>query len=92
MIATDAGAYPRWSADGKRLFYVSGKDELMAVDVQAGSSFQITPPRRVLGGVTLGPWSLSPTGDRFLFSRLSFSAGPPPPFTLALNWMGKLER
>jgi serine/threonine protein kinase len=93
MISSDGGAMPRWSADGKRLFFLSiASTALMAVDVRAGASFQTGATQRVLTGVQLGPWSPDPGGNRFLMMRPSAATGPPPPFTLVLNWMTKLER
>lgn len=92
MISTSGGVLPRWSADGKRLFYLALNGDLMAVDVQAGASFQSGAPQRLFGSVNLAAWSPGPSGDRFLFSRLSVGAGPPPPFTIVLNWMAKLEQ
>ena len=93
MISSGGAAMPRWSTDGKRLFFLSiGGGALMVVDVRAGVSFQIGAARRVLVGLQIAPWSLDPTGNKFLMLRPSAAAGPPPPFTLVLNWMTKLER
>jgi serine/threonine protein kinase len=91
MISTGGALFPRWSADGKRLFYISASGDLMAADVQAGVSFQNGPPQRLFGNVNPVAWSVSPAGDRFLFARTSASAAPPP-FTMVLNWMARLEQ
>ncbi len=92
MISTSGGMVPRWSADGKRLFYVTLAGDLVAVDVQPGTSFQNGAPQRLFGNAPLSSWGLSPAGDRFLFARTSLSTGPPPPFTMVLNWMARLEQ
>ena len=96
MVSSGGGLFPRWGADGKRLFYLFNAD-LMAVDIQAGVSFQKGVPKRLFSVINqaaggTGGWSLSPSNDRFLFIRASATSGPPPPFTMVLNWMAKLEQ
>jgi serine/threonine-protein kinase len=45
-VTRDGGGQPRWSADGKRLFYRSTLDNtIMVVDVQAGSAPSVGVPR-----------------------------------------------
>ena len=90
-VSAGGGVFPRWSADGTRLFYLTLSGDVMTVDVQAGASFQHSAPQRLFGNVAPAPWSLTPAGDRFLVSRTSVGAGPPPPFTMVLNWMGRLR-
>jgi hypothetical protein len=85
------GLQPRWSADGKRLFYISLNGDLMAADVQGGTSFQNSAPQRLFGNVPLNGWNPHPAGDRVLVMRPAADAGPVPPFTMVLNWMGRLE-
>jgi eukaryotic-like serine/threonine-protein kinase len=92
MISVNGGGQPRWSADGKRLFYLTGIGDVMAVDIRAGASFQNSTPQRLLGGNMAASLNVHPTGDRLLMMRPDASAGPPPPFTLVLNWMTKLEQ
>jgi hypothetical protein len=93
MVSNSGGLSPRWSADGKRLFYLSSAD-MMAVDIQTGASFQSGVPKRLFSVITQSSagWSLSPSNDRFLFIRVSAPSGPPPPFTMVLNWMAKLDQ
>lgn len=92
MISNAGGVFPRWSANGKRLFYISMNSELTAVDVQPGTSFGYSSPQRVFGPVPPAQWSPNPRSDRFLFLRLASTSGPPPPFTMVLNWMARLEQ
>ena len=94
MVSSGGGLSPRWSADGKRLFYLFFNGDLMAVDIQARLSFQSGVPKRLFNIISQagGAWALSPSSDRFLFIRASATSGPPPPFTMVLNWMAKLEQ
>ena len=68
IISANGGSFPRWSANGKRLFYVAMNSELMAVDVQTGISFGHGASQRLFGTVPPGPWSPSPRRDWFLVS------------------------
>ena len=98
LVSDVGGVQPRWSADGKRLYWLSlSRGELLAVDVGASTTFQVGPVRQMfssfgLGGVQGGTWSVNAAGDRFFFVRVAVPSGPPPPFTLVLNWMTKLEQ
>jgi eukaryotic-like serine/threonine-protein kinase len=97
MVSSGGGLFPRWGADGKRLFYLFNGADVMAVDIPAGVSFQSGVPKRLFSVINqaaggTGGWSLSPSNDRFLFIRASATSGPPPPFTMVLNWMAKLEQ
>jgi eukaryotic-like serine/threonine-protein kinase len=64
-ISTDGGSFPRWSKNGRELFYRYGV-EVMSVDVEAKPQFRAGIPKqlfRQLGGTT---WDAAPDGKRFL--------------------------
>jgi len=64
-ISTDGGSFPRWSNNGRELFYRYGV-EVMSVDVEAKPQFRAGIPKqlfRQLGGTT---WDATPDGKRFL--------------------------
>jgi len=80
-ISTDGGREPRWSPDGKELFYLelqpSGhfKDQLMVVPVQAsGADFQVGAPKPLFEFVYPGVvpqynafgYAVAAGGQRFL--------------------------
>jgi Tol biopolymer transport system component len=99
-VAADA-FNPRWSRDGKRLFYQSLSGELLAIDVEEGPVFKHGPPKQLIagliGGGVLQPrepaqYAVHPNGDRFLIAQLPASSGPSPPFILVQNWLPRLER
>jgi serine/threonine protein kinase len=91
MVSTIDGVYPHWSGDGKRLFYIGLSGGFMAVDVQPGTPFQSGAPRRLFGDVPPIPYGLTLAGDRFLFTDPA-TPGPPPPFTIVLNWQAGLKK
>lgn len=74
------GGQPRWSADGKELFYVMGNDTLLAVPVETGGEFRHGPPQRLfaLPGMKgnfpeeapwLAKYEAASDGRRFVFVR-----------------------
>ena len=98
-ISTGGGYQPRWRRDGRELLYISGKGELMSVDVGPDSSFSATRPRRLFqmpiygGGPSLNNryWDLTPDGQRFLATTTAEGAGTST-LTVVLNWRSAFGR
>ena len=72
-ISTASGSQPRWSRDGKELFYVGLDRKLMAVPVKAGTTFEPGAPHALfdteLPAAPYRPqYSVSPDGRRFLLA------------------------
>jgi serine/threonine protein kinase len=100
-VSNGGGSQPRWSPDGKELFYLAPDNSLMAVSVStAGGTFQPGVPKAlfpaaVLGGGGGGPgiawrWDISPDGKRFLMNTaMEDSVGLP--VTVVLNWQSALK-
>jgi len=91
MISTTSGIYPRWSGDGKKLFFLNLNSEMLSVDVQSGPTFQAGAPRRMFGDVPPSPYGSTLAGDKFLFVAVAPTTGPVPPFTVVLNWTSRLR-
>jgi eukaryotic-like serine/threonine-protein kinase len=101
VVSNGGGSQPRWSLDGKELFYFAPNENLMAVDVKtSGGTFQLGVPKAlfrasVLGGTGGGAgdswrWDLSADGERFLINTaLDDAAGSP--ITVVLNWQNALK-
>jgi len=86
---------PRWSADGRRLFYTfAATFGVMAVDVDTRSGFQAGTPKRLFTAppplLPVG-WDLAPDGKRFLFITTP-AGGRTAPFTVVLNWASALKQ
>ncbi|NOT25543.1 MAG: protein kinase [Acidobacteria bacterium] len=97
MISNGGGSEPRWSRDGRELYYFSGQT-LMAVPVRLQPTFSsgaavalFTAP--VLSNYTNDGhrWQVAPDGKRFL---LLTSAGKDeaPPLEVLVNWPSLLNR
>ncbi len=94
QVSTSGGGDVSWRADGKELFYRAADQKLMAVDIQAGSTFQAGIPRalfpaRIQPGTARNKYVVSADGQRFLFvSPLGREAIVPT--TVVLNWNAEL--
>jgi serine/threonine protein kinase len=103
QVSPNFGGYPRWSADGRRLFYIDiglPKRPLMVVDVQPGDSFRFGPPRIVLENLSGGfvtstapasNWDVDPSGERFVFVEFERRAQAAAQVEIALNWARHLN-
>ena len=69
QVSTGGGSSPKWSRDGKEIFYVNSNSELVRVAVAPGNSFTVTDQRVLfsLRGVT--DWDVAPDGRRFIMIR-----------------------
>ena len=93
QISTGAATatFPRWSRDGKELFYDSS-GELIAVDVTAtalGGEFKAGTPRDLFAGLRgLGGhnFDVSPDGRRFIVISEGLETSSAP-IVVVLNWM-----
>ena len=95
-VSSGGGGQPRWSRDGKELFYFTPSETLMAVDVNtSGGTVQLGIPKalfhaQVLGGTGGGAlnawrWDVTPDGQRFLIDTTLDDSGSSP-VTVLLNW------
>jgi Tol biopolymer transport system component len=95
LISKGLGPFPRWSPDGKQLFYITPTNlDMMAVDIDTSKGFQAGTPRRLFNAPTpLIPvgWDIAPDGKRFLFVTTP-SGGRPAPFTVVVNWAASLKK
>jgi Tol biopolymer transport system component len=95
LISKGLGVFPRWSADGKQLFYISPTNlDLMAVDIDISKGFRAGTPKRLFTAppplVQVG-WANAPDDKRFLFVTTP-GAGRPAPFTVVVNWAASLRK
>ena len=84
------GSQPRWRADGKELFYISGDKKLMAVSIDtaggkvvAGVPHVLFQTRIIARRIVLFQYAVAPDGKRFLINSLP-SVGATP-LTVLMN-------
>jgi eukaryotic-like serine/threonine-protein kinase len=94
-ISNEGGSQPRWSPDGKELYYVTG-EAVVAVDVRPDGSFGA--PRTLFGQSPfllsdhrLQAYQASPDGTRFLMIRRD-EGSIPDRLNVMLNWSGDDDR
>ncbi len=89
-ISTSGGNNPAWRADGKELFYLSGK-QLMAASVNnGGTEFQASTPRPLFA-IEGANYAVSRDGQRILTSVVTERA-PTPPISVALHWTAEVKK
>ncbi len=78
QVSSNGGNEPRWSADGRALFFRVSGGRLMRVKVEGGAVFRASAPELLLAGFQSGPnlktYGVAPDGRRFLalpFSRVN---------------------
>jgi serine/threonine-protein kinase len=93
-VSTGGGVLPRWSRDGKELFYVTG-DAVVAVAMRPDGSFDA--PRRLFDRSSFittprfHSFSVSPDGKRFLMLRRD-PGSVPRQLNVILNWSETANR
>jgi eukaryotic-like serine/threonine-protein kinase len=92
-VSNGGGFLPRWSRDGKELFYVTG-DAVVAVAFRPDGSFG--PPRRLfdranfLVNPTFQTYDVSPDGKRFLMIQRD-PGSVPRQLNVILNWSDEVD-
>jgi serine/threonine-protein kinase len=99
-VSSNGGFEPRWSADGRELYYFQG-DAVMGVAVQAGDDFSFSAPEQLFGGpysMLQGPIVSSfdvASDGRFLMLEAPGGPGANAPATgivVVQNWTEGLKR
>ena len=94
QVSSNLGQAPRWSADGKELFYFDEHQSVVGVSVQeGGGALQFGAPHTVVSQwtiLTIPFFSVSPDGNRFLMERVSQQVNQP--ITLITNFTSALKK
>jgi eukaryotic-like serine/threonine-protein kinase len=85
QISTAGGQRPRWSAEGKELFYQQDR-KIMSIEVTRGTRFDKQPLRLLFEtDAPIATWDVAADGQRFLLAT-SRRADAFPPMTVVVNW------
>ncbi|HEU4763449.1 MAG TPA: protein kinase, partial [Gemmatimonadales bacterium] len=101
QVSLSGGVAPRWTRDGRQLYFIDGSDNLVSVRVHPGANFGFDAPKTAIAGpaaenVTIGiagvrRYDILPDGD-VLAMRLAAAANDlrDDPLVLVDNWMDEL--
>jgi serine/threonine-protein kinase len=97
QVSSEISAQPRWSGDGRELFYLTNANPraLMAVTVESGAGFRAGPPRVIVADLSrymtaTAPevdWDVAPRGDRFVFIEVERAKDEGTRLDIALHWV-----
>jgi serine/threonine protein kinase/Tol biopolymer transport system component len=104
QVSTAGGSQPRWSSDGKELFYVARDGRMMAVATRVNSAgrldadvpvplflTRLATGANIAAAVASKPqYDVAPDG-RFLMN-VSVEGAAAPPITITLNWQTALTK
>jgi hypothetical protein len=92
QVSTAGGRVPKWSADGKEIYFVAGNRRLMSATIVTGSPPSIGVPKLLFEGADdLSKYNPSADSKRFLVV-LPQKDFRPPPLTVVVNWTAGLQR
>ncbi len=98
QVSSSGGAEPRWSPDGKELFFLTPPPEsaLMVAAVNGqGAAFEVGAIRRLFAVRTGGlraSYQVAPDGKRFLFNLGPSDPAVRTPITIVVNWAVGLSK
>ena len=100
QISSTGGTHPRWSRDGKELFYLSADSKMMVAPLKpGGATFEAGAPQALFANAPVSgrseeiPYQPSPDGKRFLaVVQVSGAALALQPVTIWLNWQAGFKR
>lgn len=93
QVSSNGGSDPKWSRDGKELFYIAPDSNLMAVPVNRGTDFNLGTPKALFQThlakpYLCGEYAVARDGQRFL---MPMGKATSVPFTVVINWTGGLK-
>ena len=95
-ISTDGGVQPRWSGNGRELFYRNGT-KMLAVDMDTRNGFAASQPRLLFEGAyrmnvnLVAAYDVTADGQRFVMQRSRQDAGGDQ-IHVVLNWSEEVKR
>jgi eukaryotic-like serine/threonine-protein kinase len=90
-ISMSGGTLPRWSADGKELFYrIGGK--LMVVKIDTTRDFRAGAPRELFEGPFGAGYDVLANGQGFVMVKEMDTGDSPTRINFVLNWFEELKR
>jgi serine/threonine-protein kinase len=103
QVTTGGGGRAKWARNGRELFFLNRANDLMAVSVSGGSTWEPGPPKKILdaryfyGEVnnTNPPYEVSLDGTQFLMMKVAEGteqSARPVDIIVVRNWFEELRR
>ena len=94
QVSTGGGIQPRWSRDGRELFYLGTGSRLTAVPLRSGAAFEKGTPRELfqvsLRRTNIPQYDVFPDGQRFIVNTV-VTEKTSTPLTLVQNWTAQVK-
>ena len=95
-VSVGGGDKPRWSRNGKELFYTAPDGKLTAVSIKTSPEVEITSPISMFAtefilSRSFFPFDVSPDG-RFLMNAVANPGATSSPITVVMNWTAGLAK
>ena len=96
QVSTDGGGEPRWSPEGRELFYRTRAGEVLSVAVQTTPSVELGTPQLLFevpnmrGLAHFGSFDVHPDGERFVVVRSVGTDSSTTQINVVLNWTEEL--
>ncbi len=99
QVSRGGGEEPRWSGNGKELFYLSGEGKMMLVEVKAGGTFETGLPvilfqtrtREAVSFMDAFLYDVTSDGRNFLINTRVDEPNAAP-LSVILNWSSEIEK
>jgi eukaryotic-like serine/threonine-protein kinase len=93
QVSALGGQGPRWSRDGRELFYASTSSDpqLTVVEVKTQPSFSASAPQSLFRFPSGSTYDIAPDGKRFLVNALP-EVTRPPSLTVVFDWLPEKRR
>jgi eukaryotic-like serine/threonine-protein kinase len=100
QVSTTGGGHPRWSGDGRELFYLDSEWRMISVPVTTEGGLALersaalfVAPIQISNFGTVGAgYDLARDGQRFLFNVPTGALDPAASITVVMNWMAQLRK
>ncbi len=69
QVSSGGGVDPKWSADGREIFFRNGNNELARVAVARSTTFAVDDQRVLFSLRGVVDWDVVPDGQRFVLLR-----------------------
>jgi hypothetical protein len=97
-VSVAGGHHPRWSGDGRELFFLAPDGTMMVSAIDTSRGFEASSPRPLFQtGIVAqqtdrNPYVVTKNGTRFLLPAAAPGSGPVPDLVVLVNWLSASQR